>query len=125
MKKSSTGALTREQHEAQNKRYAENHEYDYVIIGTGHSALVVGSLLANAGNRVCMLEYHDRPGGYAHSFRTGDYWFCAQIHYTWNCGKGAKMWKFLEKLGLEEKLTWNLYDPKGYDHMVMPDGTRV
>ncbi len=124
-KKSSTGALTKEQHEAQDKRYAQNHEYDYVIIGSGHAALVVASLLTNAGNKVCMLEYHDVPGGYAHTFKAGDYQFCAQIHYTWNCGKGAKMWRFLEKLGLENKLTWNLYDPKGYDHMAMPDGKRV
>ncbi len=124
-KKSSTGALTKEQHVEQDKRYAKNHEYDYVFIGTGHSALVAATLLANAGNRVCMLEYHDVPGGYAHTFRAGEYQFCAQIHYTWSCGKGAKMWKFLEKLGLENELTWNLYDPAGYDHMVMPDGKRV
>lgn len=124
-KKSSTGALTKEQHAAQDARYAENHEYDYVIIGSGHSALVVGSLLANAGERVCMLEYHDVPGGYAHTFEAGGYKFCAQIHYTWNCGKGARMWQFLKKLGLEKDITWNLYDTDGYDHMVMPDGKRV
>lgn len=124
-KKSSTGALTKEQHEVQDKRYLENHEYDYVIVGTGHASLVVGSLLANAGNKVCFLEYHDVPGGYAHTFTAGDYAFCAQIHYTWSCGKGAKMYEFLKKLGLENELTWNLYDPAGYDHMVMPDGKRV
>ena len=125
VKKSSTGALTKEHHQAQDDRYAKKYEYDYVIIGSGHSSLVVGSLLANAGHKVCMLEYHDVPGGYAHTFRAGDYHFCAQIHYTWNCGKGAKMYEFLKKLGLEKELTWNLYDPKGYDHMVMPDGKRV
>jgi all-trans-retinol 13,14-reductase len=124
-KKSSTGALTQEQKEAQDARYAEGHDYDYVFIGTGHAALVSASLLAKAGNSVCMLEYHDVPGGYAHTFRAGDYQFCAQIHYTWNCGEGANMWHFLKKLGLEKEVTWNLYDPDGYDHMVMPDGTRV
>ena len=125
MKKSSTGALTKEQHEIQDQRYAEGHEYDYVIIGSGHSALVVGSLLAKAGNKICILEAHDVPGGYAHTFKAGDYSFCAQIHYTWSCGPGAKMYQFLEKLGLERKLTWNLYDSDGYDQMVMPDGQRV
>src|SRR3989338_5762394 len=125
MKKSSTGALTKEQHEIQDQRYAEGHEYDYVIIGSGHSALVVGSLLAKAGNKICILEAHDVPGGYAHTFKAGDYSFCAQIHYTWSCGPGAKMYQFLEKLGMERKLTWNLYDSDGYDQMVMPDGQRV
>ena len=33
-KKTSTGALTKEQHAFQDKRYAEGHQYDYVIIGT-------------------------------------------------------------------------------------------
>ncbi len=124
-KKSSTGALTQAQKDAQDARYAEGHEYDYVFIGTGHSALVAASLLANAGNKVCMLEYHDVPGGYAHTFTAGEYAFCAQIHYTWSCGPGGKMWHFLKKLGLEKDVTWNLYDPTGYDHMVMPDGKRV
>ena len=31
-KKSSTGALTKEQHETQDARYAKNHDYDYVFI---------------------------------------------------------------------------------------------
>lgn len=124
-KKSSTGALSQEQKDAQDARYAEGHEYDYVFIGTGHSALVAASLLANAGNKVCMLEYHDVPGGYAHTFTAGDYAFCAQIHYTWSCGPGGKMWHFLKRIGLEKEVTWNLYDPTGYDHMVMPDGKRV
>ncbi len=124
-KKSSTGSLTPEQKAAQDARYAEGYEYDYIFIGTGHAALVAASLLAKAGNSVCMLEYHDIPGGYAHTFTAGEYSFCAQIHYTWNCGEGATMWHFLKKLGLEKDVTWELYDPKGYDHMVMPDGTRV
>lgn len=124
-KKSSTGALTPEQHAAQDARYAEGHVYDYVFIGSGHAALVAASLLAKSGKKVCLLEYHDVPGGYAHTFEAGGYHFCAQIHYTWNCAKGARMWHFLKKLGIENEVEWNLYDPEGYDHMVMPDGTRV
>lgn len=120
----STGALTQEQHDAQNKRYAENHEYDYVIIGTGNSALTVGALLANAGHKICMLEMHDIAGGYLQNFKMGDYTFCAQVHYTWGCGPGGKMYEFLKKIGLEKEITWELYD-NGYDHMVMPDGKTV
>ena len=124
-KKSSTSALTPEQHAAQDARYAEGHEYDYVIIGTGNSALTVGALLANAGKKVCMLEYHDIPGGYMQSFRTGDYHFCAQVHYTWGCGEGGKIYEFLKRIGLEKDITFELYDTNGYDRMVMPDGKSV
>ncbi len=124
-KKSSTSALTKEQHEAQDKRYAEGHAYDYVIIGTGSSALTAAALLANAGNKVCMLEAHDLPGGYCQTFHTGEYYFCAQVHYIWGCGPGGKIYEFLKRIGLEKDITFELFDPEGYDHMVMPDGKRV
>ncbi|MDA1038332.1 MAG: NAD(P)/FAD-dependent oxidoreductase [bacterium] len=124
-KKSSTSALTPEQHTSQDKRYAEGHEYDYVIVGTGNSALIAGALLAKAGKKICMLEAHDIPGGYIQTFRTGDYYFCAQLHYTWRCGPGGKVYEILKHLGLHEDITFNLYDPEGYDHMAMPDGKTV
>ncbi len=124
-KKSSTSALTAEQHAAQDKRYAEGHEYDYVIIGTGSAALTVGSLLAHAGHKVCLLEAHDIPGGYCQTFRTGDFHFCAQVHYIWGCAPGGRIYEFLKHIGLEKEITFSLFDKEGYDHMVMPDGTRV
>ena len=124
-KKSSTGALTKEQHQAQNERYAQNHSYDYVIIGTGSSALTVGALLANAGKKVCMLEAHDIPGGYCHTFRTGDYLFCAQVHYIWGCGPGEIIYEFLKKVGLQDDITFELFDKEGYDQVGLPDGKRV
>jgi len=124
-KKSSTSALTEQQHASQDCRYAENHSYDYVIIGTGSSALTVGSLLANAGYKVCLLEAHDIPGGYCQTFHTGEFYFCAQVHYIWGCGPGGKIYEFLKRIGLEKDITFELFDKDGYDHMVMPDGTRV
>ena len=124
-KKSSTSALKPEQHAAQDKRYAEGHTYDYVIIGTGNSALTVGALLAHAGKKICMIEAHDIPGGYAQTFRTGEYLFCAQVHYIWGCGPGGKIFEFLKHVGLEKDITFELLDKNGYDRMVMPDGTSV
>ncbi len=125
MKLHSTGALTPEQHARQDELYAEKHEYDYLIIGTGIAALTVGSLLANAGHKICMLEAHDIPGGYAHNFKMGDYFFCAQIHYVWGGGPGDTLSRFTKKIGLEKELEFLPYDATGYDHMVMPDGKRI
>ena len=125
MKRHSTGALTPDQHTKQDALYAQGHTYDYIIMGTGISALTAACLLANAGKRVCMLEAHDRPGGYGHSFRQGDYWFCAQIHYIYGCAPGKPVYEFLKKVGLERDITFELYDTNGYDHMIMPDGKRV
>jgi len=88
VKRHSTTALSKDEHAKQDARFAQGHKYDYVIIGTGNSAITVGALLANAGKKVCMLEAHDIPGGYAQNFKMGDYYFCAQIHYIWGVWKG-------------------------------------
>lgn len=123
--KHSTSALTADQKAAQDARYAEGHDYDYVLIGSGNSSLVVSSLLVNQGYRVCILEAHDIPGGYVQSFKMGGYHFCGQVHYIWGCGPGGKIYEFLKRIGLEKEITFELMDPKGYDVMSMPDGKRV
>ncbi|MBI5138756.1 MAG: NAD(P)/FAD-dependent oxidoreductase [Candidatus Vogelbacteria bacterium] len=110
----------------------DDYKYDYLFIGTGNSALTAAALLANAGKKVCMLEAHDIPGGYAHSFKWGDFYFCAQVHYIWGCGpalmpsgQGGRIYEFLKKIGLNKKITFELFDPNGYDRMSMPDGKIV
>jgi len=125
MRRYSTGALTETQHAIQEQIYQENLKYDYVIIGTGMAALTVGALLAHAGYRICMLEAHDKPGGYAHTFFMNDFHFCAQVHYIWGCAPGQPIYEFLKHIGLEEEIKFVPYDPNGYDHMVMPDGKRI
>jgi phytoene dehydrogenase-like protein len=124
-KSPSTGALKREAKERQDRLYESNPRYDTLVIGTGMAALTVAALLAESGQRVCMLEAHDLPGGYVHSFRYGDFSFCAQIHYIWGCGKGDRIWRFLDKLGLTEDIVFEPLDPDGYDHVILPDGKRV
>ena len=47
-------------------------DFDDIIIGSGMAGLAVGSLLAKAGRRVAVLEAHDQPGGYAHTFQVRD-----------------------------------------------------
>lgn len=125
MKRFSTGALTRSQLEIQDQVYRSNNTYDYLIVGTGMSALSVGALLAHAGYKICMLEAHDKPGGYAHTFSMNGFNFCAQVHYIWGCAPGQPIYEFLKYIGLHEEIKFLPYDIDGYDHMVMPDGKRV
>lgn len=96
-----------------------SRRYDDLIIGTGMAGLTVGSLLAHSGRRVLMLEAHDRPGGYAHTFQMGDYQFCAQVHYIFNCGEGEPVHDLLTRLGLETSVTFRRLDPEGFDHIVI------
>lgn len=99
--------------------------FDYLFIGTGNSALTAAALLAKSGKRVLMLEAHDIPGGYAQSFAWGDYYFCGQVHYVWGAEPGGRIRGFVKHLGLEDEITFNLYDGDGYDVMAMPDGKKV
>ncbi|HAC65284.1 MAG TPA: NAD(P)/FAD-dependent oxidoreductase [Cyanothece sp. UBA12306] len=94
---------------------------DYLIVGSGLSALVFGALMANAGKKVTILEAHEHPGGFGHSFKIGNkYTFNAQLHYVWDCGEGETVNCVLKRLNLAEKVTFERYNPDGFDHMRMP-----
>ncbi len=99
-------------------------DFDYVVIGSGMGGLSVASLLARAGQRVAVLEAHDTPGGYAHSFRMNAYRFCAQVHYIFNCGEGECVHNLLTKLGIEKDVPFVRLDPEGFDHVIVA-GERV
>lgn len=94
---------------------------DYLIIGSGLSALTFGALMANSGKIVQILEAHEHPGGFGHTFTMAKkYTFNAQFHYVWDCGEGQTVHKVLKKLGLDREITFERYDPQGFDHMRMP-----
>jgi all-trans-retinol 13,14-reductase len=94
---------------------------DYLIIGSGLSALVFGALMAKAGKTVHILEAHEYPGGFGHTFTMAQkYTFNAQLHYVWDCGEGDTVNRVLKKLNLAETVTFERYDPNGFDHMRMP-----
>ena len=95
---------------------------DYLILGSGLAGLSFGALMAKAGKKVTVLEAHEYPGGYGHSFSEGGrYKFNAQLHYVWNCAKGRNVYNFLQKLNLHEEVMFEQYDPTGFDHMRMPE----
>jgi all-trans-retinol 13,14-reductase len=94
--------------------------FDYVIVGAGIGGLFTAALLARAGLRVCVLERHYAPGGYGHSFVKGDYTFCAQLHYLWNCGPRDDFGVFLRRLGLEDEIRFSQLDPDGFDRLRFP-----
>lgn len=94
---------------------------DYLIVGSGLSALVFGALMAKSGRSVRILEAHEYPGGFGHTFPMGRaYKFNAQFHYVWNCGEGQPVNRILQTLDLDQEVTFEEYDPNGFDHMRMP-----
>ena len=94
--------------------------YDYAIIGMGIGGLTLGALLAQAGHKVIILEQHEVPGGYGHTFHKRGFSFCAELHYVWDCGPGERVTQMLKKLGLAEQVTFHRLDPDGFDRIVAP-----
>jgi phytoene dehydrogenase-like protein len=99
-------------------------DFDDLVIGAGMAGLTVGALLAAEGRRVLMLEAHDTPGGYAHTFEMGEYRFCAQVHYIFGCGEGEAIHELLTRVGLADDVRFERLDPEGFDHIVVA-GDRV
>jgi all-trans-retinol 13,14-reductase len=94
---------------------------DYLIIGSGLSALTFGALMANTGKTVQILEAYEHPGGFGHTFTMAKkYTFNAQFYYVWDCGEGQTVNRVLKRLGLDREVTFERYDPNGFDHMRMP-----
>jgi len=99
-------------------------DFDDLVIGAGMGGLTVAALLAKAGRRVLVLEAHDVPGGYAHTFTLKNHRFCAQVHYIFNCGEGESVHALLDAIGAAEKVPFVRLDPEGFDHVVVA-GERV
>ena len=94
---------------------------NYLIIGSGLSGLVFGALMAHSGQSVRILEAHEHPGGFGHTFTMAkQYHFNAQLHYVWDCGEGHTVNRVLKTLGLDQAITFERYDPNGFDHMRLP-----
>ena len=59
------------------------NEFDAIIIGSGLGGLSCAAAFARQGFKVLVLEQHDKPGGYATSFkRPGGFEFDVSLHST-------------------------------------------
>ncbi len=93
--------------------------YDYVILGAGLGGLSAAACLTRQGYRVAVLEQHYLPGGCCHTFDYGDYSFCADVHYIYQCGEGQSVKQFLNYI--ERDVPFNSLDPDCIDRVITPE----
>ncbi len=93
--------------------------FDYVILGAGLGGLSAAACLTRQGYRVAVLEQHYLPGGCCHTFSYGDYSFCADVHYIYQCGEGQALKQFLNYI--DRDVPFNSLDPDCIDRVITPE----
>lgn len=77
--------------------------------------------MSRAGQKVLVLEQHDVPGGWCHSFYLNGYRFTPGVHYIGLLGKGEATSLLYEGLGIANDLVFYKMNPNGYEHCWIGD----
>ncbi len=91
-------------------------KYDSIIIGSGAGGLTTAVCLARANQKVLLLEQHDVPGGWCHSFTLNGQRFSPGVHYVGLIGEGESLNEILCGLGVANDLVFFEMNKKGYEH---------
>jgi len=90
--------------------------FDSIIIGSGAGGLAAAICLSRAGQRVLVLEQHDVPGGWCHSFQLDGHRFSPGVHYIGLVEEGHSTNDLYRGLGVANDLVFFRMNPTAYEH---------
>ena len=94
-----------------------SNTYDSIIIGSGAGGLATAICLARAGKKVVVLEQHDVPGGWCHSFYLNGHRFTPGVHYVGLMAEGEATNDLYRGLGIANDLVFFRMNPDAYEHV--------
>jgi len=96
-------------------------KYDTIIVGSGAGGLASSLCLARSGQKILILEQHDVPGGWCHSFTMKGQRFSPGVHYVGLIGEGDSSNELLCGLGVANDLVFFEMNRAGYEHCHIGD----
>lgn len=93
-----------------------NKTFDTVIIGSGVGGLAAAICLSKAGQKVLVLEQHDVPGGWCHSFYLNGDRFTPGVHYVGMVGDGLSTSELYKGLGIANDIVFYRQNPDAFEH---------
>jgi all-trans-retinol 13,14-reductase len=98
------------------KNTLNDKNFDTIIIGSGVGGLATAICLSKAGQKVLVLEQHDVPGGWCHSFYLNGHRFTPGVHYVGLVGEGMSTSELYEGLGIANDIAFYRMNPKAFEH---------
>lgn len=99
------------------RRYSpelSHRTYDAIVIGSGLGGLTTASILARHGKSVLILERHNVPGGFTHTFKRKGFEWDVGVHYVGQVGDEKSLMRKLFDYVTDSRLKWepmgDIYD---------------
>lgn len=91
-------------------------QYDAIVIGSGVGGLATAIALGENGFKVLVVEQHEVPGGWSHSFTLKGQRFSPGVHYVGQLGEGQTANEMYSKLGIANDIVFFRMNPEGFEH---------